>query len=242
MRVCFVKRNLTIVTNIILSCVLVIVGIICFLPTAASPVQKLSDKVYYNGDRNSNKISLMFNVYWGTEFIDSILESLAQFEVKATFFIGGSWADKNVEMLQKIQKSGHELANHGFFHKDQDKLSYAQNVQEIESCGTLVEQITKVKLNLFAPPSGAYNENTIKACEALGYKMVMWSKDTIDWRDKDANLIYTRATKNAIGGDLVLMHPTKATAAALPNILKNYQSNQLKVVTVTENISGIVKT
>ena len=142
------KRNLTIVTNIILSCVLVIVGIICFLPTAASPVQKLSDKVYYNGDRNSNKISLMFNVYWGTEFIDSILESLAQFEVKATFFIGGSWADKNVEMLQKIQKSGHELANHGFFHKDQDKLSYTQNVQEIESCGTLVEQITKVKLNL----------------------------------------------------------------------------------------------
>ena len=95
---------------------------------------------------------------------------------------------------------------------------------------------------MFAPPSGAYNKHTINACRNLGYKVIMWSKDTIDWRDKDANLIYTRATKNAKGGDLVLMHPTKATAEALPNILKSYQNNQLRAVTVTENIDGIVKT
>ena len=91
-------------------------------------------------------------------------------------------------------------------------------------------------MTLFAPPSGAYNKDTILAAGALGMKTILWTKDTIDWRDKNPSLIYTRATKNVQVGDFILMHPMKETADALEDILKYYQKNSLKTVTVSENL------
>ena len=67
-------------------------------------------------------------------------------------------------------------------------------------------------------------------------KTILWSKDTIDWRDKNAALIYTRATKDVKGGELILMHPMKETADALNDILKFYNDNHFKIITVSENI------
>ena len=68
----------------------------------------------------------------------------------------------------------------------------------------------------------------------------MYSRDTIDWRDKDSGVIFRRATKNITGGELVLMHPTKETAAALPSILQHYKDSGLQAVPVSVNIGDAV--
>ena len=233
--------KLAVITNTALAVILLAVGTVCFLPSAISPAGKLSDRVYYSGNTDSSYVSVMINVYWGTEYIPAMLDVLDEYKAKATFFIGGSWADDNTEMLRAIAERGHELGNHGYFHKDQDKLSYEKNAEEIRLCGELVEKLTGVSPALFAPPSGACSENTVNAAESLGYKVILWSKDTIDWRDRDASLIYRRATKDVAGGDLVLMHPTAETVSALPSILAYYREQQLEVVSVSENISGAEK-
>ena len=64
----------------------------------------------------------------------------------------------------------------------------------------------------------------------------MWSRDTIDWRDSDTSLIYSRATKNLSSGEFVLMHPMDVTVAALPDILSYIKSNGMALVTVSRNI------
>lgn len=237
------KRSvrIAVVTNAALALLLLVVGAVCFLPLGVSTAGKLSDRVYYNGNTDSRYVSLMINVYWGTEYIPTMLDVLDEYGVKATFFIGGSWADDNTETLREIVARGHELGNHGYFHKDQDKLSYEKNAEEIRLCGQLVEKLTGVAPVLFAPPSGAYSENTVEAAEELGYKVIMWSKDTIDWRDRDQSLIYRRATQDIAGGDLVLMHPTKETASALPSILSYYREGGFEAVPVSVNISGVEK-
>ena len=89
---------------------------------------------------------------------------------------------------------------------------------------------------MFAPPSGAYTNDTLSVCNALGMKTILWTKDTIDWRDKNVSLIYTRATKNVKKGDFILLHPMKETADALDDILKYYENNNLKTVTVSQNL------
>ena len=235
------SAKIAVVTNIALAVLLVAVGVICFLPLGVSTAGKLSDRVYYSGNTDSRYVSVMINVYWGTEYIPAMLDVLDEYNAKATFFIGGSWADDHTETLREIVRRGHELGNHGYFHKDQDKLSYERNAEEIRLCGELVEKLTGVKMNLFAPPSGAYSENTVDAAESLGYKVILWSKDTIDWRDRDQSLIYRRATEDIAGGDLVLMHPTAETASALPSILSYYREQALEIVPVSENISGLEK-
>ena len=193
---------------------------------------------YYSGDEKSGKVCLMINVYWGTEYLEEMLETLKTENVKATFFVGGTWAVKESEMLEKIYQEGHEIANHGYSHKDADKLSQSQCIKEISDTHNIVKKILGVDMNLYAPPSGAYNKKTVEIAQELGYKTIMWTagKDTIDWRDKNSDLIYSRATKNIRSGDFILMHPTQATKNALERIIKKVRECGLDFCKVSENL------
>lgn len=193
-----------------------------------------NEDVIYNGNKNSNKISLMVNVYWGSEFIPQMLDLFEKYGVKTTFFIGGTWAEKEQNLLKQIYACGHEIGNHGYFHLDHDKLNYEQNKEEIQNTHKLVKVYLGIDMNLFAPPSGAFNNATLDVAKELGYSTIMWSADTIDWRDKDSSLIYKRATTEIEGGDLILMHPTEKTVEALPAMLEYYKLNNLQVFPVSE--------
>lgn len=224
-----------ILTNLVVSVLVFSVGILCLAPIEDVATEGHETQIYRTGDKKAG-VSLMFNVYWGTDEVYRILDILEKHEAKATFFIGGCWADDNVECIKIIHEKGHELGNHGYFHKDHAKLSLTQNQKEIAQCNRFLQLAAGEKITLFAPPSGAYGEATLTACRALGMKTILWSKDTIDWRDKDSSLIYTRATKNVEKGDFILMHPMTETADALEDIIRYYERNSLPLVTVSENL------
>lgn len=232
--------KIELISNIVI--VLICISVFIFSLYAKDDVVSVSsykDNVYYYGNRNTSYVTLMFNVYWGDEYIDGILDVLKSHDVKTTFFVGGSWADDNKEILLKFLADGHEIGNHGYFHKNQSKLSYEGNLQEIRSNNEIVKNLIGYEMRLFAPPSGDYSENTIKAAKSLDMQTIMWSIDTIDWKDKDENLIKTRALK-ANGGDLVLMHPTEKTLLALNDIIEEYKKRNLVVVPVSQNIANII--
>lgn len=191
---------------------------------------------YYIGNTANKNVTLMVNVYWGNEYLPGMLKTLADEGVKTTFFVGGVWASKYSDLLQAIYDGGHEIGNHGFFHKDHKNLNYENNQKEIYNTHKLVKELLGVEMTLFAPPSGAYGKTCLAVAGELGYKTIMWSKDTIDWRDKNRDIIYNRAVKNPKNGDLILMHPTEATAKALPDIIKFYKEQGFNLTTVSENI------
>ena len=96
--------------------ILLIVGSVFLVTLQTNPIRLTSGQGYsaiYSGNPDKTNISLMINVYWGTEFIPDMLEILEENEVKATFFVGGSWANKNPQMLKAIYEAGHEIGNHG---------------------------------------------------------------------------------------------------------------------------------
>ena len=182
---------------------------------------------------------LAYGADWKTPipYVNFQMNILKRYNVKATFFVGGCWADDNGETLKAIVNSGHEIANHGYFHKDHKKLDYDGNYQEIFLTDKIIEALSGVKPTLFAPPSGSFSSLTLESAFNLNYKVIMWSKDTIDWRDKDRSIVIKRATSNLENGDLVLMHPKEHTLSALPDILSYYKSVGFSVVTVSENIA-----
>jgi len=221
-------------TNLALIFLSLSVGFVCFYPAEAKTVS--GENTVYRYGFSESGVSLMFNVYWGTDEVYQIMDILDQFGGKSTFFIGGSLADDNVECLKEIVSRGHELGNHGFFHKSHDRLTEQQNREEIARCNQFVSLATGIEPILFAPPSGAYGEETLTAVRQLNMKTVLWSKDTIDWRDKDPATVYTRATKDVRAGALVLMHPMEHTVTALPDILKEYKRRGWTAITVGENL------
>jgi len=229
-------KKTQLITNILLISILLSLTIIA-IPFSTSVKTSINNNVIYQGNTNNNKVSFMVNVYWGTEYIADMLDVFDLYNVKTTFFVGGSWLAKNVEIGQEIYKRGHEIGNHGYTHKDHDKINYQQNYDEIHKTHLLVSANLGIEMNLFAPPSGAFNNTTIEVAQNLNYKTIMWTHDTIDWRDKDTDLIVKRATKNLSNGDLILMHPTKNTLEALSNILAYAENNGFKSTTVSDVIS-----
>ena len=136
-----------------------------------------------------------------------------------------------------IYNSGNEIASHGYWHKDHSKITDDEQANEIIMTDELVFSLTGVKMGLFAPPGGAYNSSTAIIAHNLNYKTIMWSKDTIDWRDQNKELIIDRATTSLSNGDLILMHPTKCTCEALPEIITKIVDSGYKIATVGENIT-----
>ncbi len=225
------KKSLIIANVVIISMFAMLIGI------SISNVQAIStmadSRVIYSGDTSKNNVCFMVNVYEGNEYVLNMLDILDAYNVKTTFFVGGCWAVNNLDIVKEIYARGHEIGNHGFYHKDQDSLDFNQNVQEIETCHKVLSENLGIEMNLFAPPSGAYNLATVDAAVSLGYSTIMWTHDTIDWRDQDADLIFKRATRSLDNGNLVLMHPTKATVDAFANILSHAINNGFNVTTVS---------
>lgn len=233
------SARLDIATNCALALIVFSLGFVCLFPVdKAVTADGSENNVYRCASSDTGGVSLMFNVYWGTEEVYRILDTLDAHGAKATFFIGGCWADDNVACVKEILARGNELGNHGYFHKDHAALSESQNKEEISLCNNFIRLMTGKEMDLFAPPSGAYGKASLSACEALNMKTILWSRDTIDWRDKNSALIYTRATKEIQSGEFVLMHPMKETADALDDILTYYESRDLRAVTVSENLRG----
>lgn len=230
------KLWMNLATNLAMIFLTLSVAFVCIMPDDSQAVSGESD-VFRSGGSESG-VSLMFNVYWGEDEVYQILDVLDEYEAKSTFFIGGSWADDHVECLKEIARRGHELGNHGYFHKSQEKLSEEQNREEILRCNQFISLAVGVEPTLFAPPSGAYSDATLLAAKKLNMKTVLWTKDTVDWRDKDAGTVYVRATKGVKAGSFVLMHPMPHTVKALPDVLKEYKRKGLSAITVGENLGG----
>ncbi|MFI3229058.1 MAG: polysaccharide deacetylase family protein [Bacillota bacterium] len=235
-----IKREtfvVNIVSNMVIVAVILAVLAVSLVGTGDIAVSS-QGKAIYRGDTSVANVSLMINVYWGTEYIEPMLDILDEYNVTTTFFVGGSWAAENSEILYMISERGHEIGNHGYNHLDHSTLNYTENQDEILVTEKIITTVCGSASSLFAPPSGAYGDTMFDVCEDLDYTVIMWSKDTIDWRDEDSSLVYTRATTDLMNGDLILMHPTAHTLEALPSILDYYNNNGFNAVTVSENIAS----
>lgn len=173
--------------------------------------------------KNSGHVAITCNVDlgWEDEYIEKILEVLDKENVKITFAVTGKWAEKNKEMLLKMQEKGHEIANHGYQHINYDTLSYDENLNEIKKSQQIIDDATKKESKFFQAPSGAFCDETVKAANDLGYICYKWDVDTIDWMDKDnpEKIIERIKKKDIKDGSIVLMHPTKATTMCLDDII-----------------------
>lgn len=237
------KHFRTITANFVIVAVLAVTFGIAFAaayPTGGQSVVSVNDAIYF-GDENSQNVALMFNVYERTDNVEKIANIFTEYGFNATFFVGGSWVARNGDAVIKLSSSGFEIGNHGYLHRDHAKLDYEQNLAEIRLTEDMLAQTLSALPDysssmLFAPPSGSIGDNMFKACKALNMRVIMWTRDTIDWRDHDAEIIYQRAIKDVKSGDLILMHPTDCTVDALPRVLDYLRDAGLCANTVTNTI------
>lgn len=197
--------------------------------------QKDTEPIFH-GNIEQNKVAFVCNVFWGEEFLPDMLKTLEDNNVHITFFIGGTWAKDNPDLLKNIVEKGHEVANHSYNHPHPNTLSKDKNKEQILKAETIIQQITGVKTSLYAPPYGEYNDVVLNAAQEVDYKTIMWSIDTIDWKRPPSEIVKSRVLKKIHNGAIVLMHPTEPTKKALPELLKELREKGYIITTVSDVI------
>ena len=189
----------------------------------------------YSVERADRAIALTFNAAWGDETTDEILDMLKENGVRATFFFVGTFAEKYPESVKKIANAGHEIANHSMRHRDPTKQTYGEISADISACSDVLYALTGVYPTLYRAPSGAYDNKTVEAAEALGLTAVQWSADSIDWKDPSPGKITERILNKTKPGGILLFHLGKEnTLRALPGLLRELRSQGYEFVTVGE--------
>ena len=133
----------------------------------------------YCVNTTEKKVALSFDAAWGNEDTQAILDILAKYDVRVTFFMTGGWIEKYPEDVKAIAAAGHDLGNHSENHKQMSKLSAEECVEEIMKHHEKVKELTGQDMILFRPPYGDYNNTLISAVRQSGYHCIQWDVDTV---------------------------------------------------------------
>jgi len=186
-------------------------------------------------EMENKKIAISFDVAWGDKNIEEILKILDENDIKSTFFLVGTWVDNNKSLVQKIDEKGHEIGNHSTTHAKMTKLDEEDIINEIEVTSDKIEEVTGKRPEFYRPPFGAYDNESIEICENLGYKVIQWDIDSLDWKEIGPNYVKANVLKNASPGSIVLFHGgVEYTKNYLPNIIKTLKKEGYDIVPVSE--------
>ncbi|WP_326825135.1 polysaccharide deacetylase family protein [Streptosporangium sp. NBC_01756] len=164
-----------------------------------------------------------------------LLDVLAEYHARATFFVIGQMVAADGPLtLRRMVSEGHEIGNHTWSHTQLTALSDAGVKGELSRTQQIVHHVTGRWMSLMRPPYGATNQRVTAVARRKGLAQILWSLDTMDWRDRDSLVVIQRASR-AARGSVVLMHDIHPTTVeAAPQVLARLTAAGYTFVTLSE--------
>lgn len=190
----------------------------------------------YCVSRDDKTIALTIDAAWQDDKTPFILETLKKYNIKATFFLCGFWAEDYPEQVKQIHDDGHQIGNHSATHPHMNKLSAQQIVEELKKFDDCLESITGQRSTIFRAPYGEYNDNVIKTVRNAGYEVIQWDIDTIDWKEeRSAQQILDTVLPKLKDGSIILCHNNGYKIETyLPTLLETALKQGYRFVTIDE--------
>ncbi len=199
---------------------------------------KSGHPVIRSGDPDSMKIALTFDDGPHPYKTNVILDLLAQYGIRATFFVVGENVSYYPEPLKRAVSLGHEIGNHTYHHTPLSNACEKNTAEEIEKTEEIVFRTAGYRTKLFRPPEGAYNECALSVAQSKDYRVILWTVDTRDWELPGTDTIVANVTANVRGGSILLFHDymSKKSHAieALEILIPNLLAKGYEFVTVSE--------
>ncbi|MFD2172308.1 polysaccharide deacetylase family sporulation protein PdaB [Tumebacillus lipolyticus] len=215
----------------------------------STPAPKQADKpapppkgAIYKVQTDKKVVALTFDISWGEKAPGPILDILEKKGVKkATFFLSGPWTTTHPEIAKRIKSIGFEIGNHGHRHDDFPKYNNQWITEQVTKSEQAIHEATGVKTNLIRTPNGAFDKRVIQHLNSMGYTVVQWNTDSLDWMRPGPDKIVDRVLKRTVPGDIILMHASDSalqTIDALPRIIDGLRQKGYEFMTVTELIAS----
>jgi len=170
-----------------------------------------------------------------------ILDTLREKQVRATFFVLGSHAERWPDLVQRISHEGHQLGNHGYFHRKLHFKSPFYVSRDIKLGIRAIKRAGAPAPRLFRAPHGFRSPWTTPIASSYGERTVGWSLGVWDSDRPGADEIVRRTLEGVEPGSIILLHDGDGynpdgdrlqTAAALPIIIDRLKEQGYEFATL----------
>jgi len=194
----------------------------------------------YSVPTEKKLIALTFDISWGEKRAEPIIKILEDKGVKkATFFLSSPWSKAHPEIVNQIKKGGYEIGSHGHKHTNYSALNDDEIRRQISTAHSILSEVSGTNPKLIRMPNGDFDKRVLRIAGELGYSVIQWDTDSLDWKNPGVDAIINRVVSKAHPGDIVLLHASDTclqTHEALPVIIEQLRAKGYEFVTVSELI------
>ncbi|MEU6477460.1 polysaccharide deacetylase family protein [Streptomyces sp. NPDC047017] len=193
------------------------------VPQAAQPAAlkvRTAPILHFSG--RGNTMLLTFDDGPNPDYTPHILDTLAQYDVRATFMVCGEMADWNRDLLARMADEGHVVGNHTWTHPLLTKLKRGEIRDEIESTSEIIEKAYGERPLWFRAPYGAWNRTVFQLNAELGMEPLAWTVDSLDWTTPGTSTVIRRVERGAAPGVVVLHHDAGGDRSQTVQALRTY--------------------
>ena len=173
-------------------------------------------QAFFIGDTTSAKVYLTFDAGYEAGYTKTILETLKKHNVKAAFFVVGSYIRQNGDIVKQMVNDGHIVGNHSNTHPNMSKMATLEQFkQEITPVEEAYQTLIGAPMpKFYRPPQGIYNEKNLEMAKSLGYQTIFWSLAYVDWyKDNQPTKqeAFDKLLPRIHNGAIILLHSTSKT-------------------------------
>jgi len=199
-------------------------------PVIDPTFKKLLDKYdgIFIGNTEEKIIYLTFDEGYENGYTPQILDTLKENDVKAAFFITGSYMKRNKDLVRRMLDEGHIVGGHTINHPSLPSVSDGVLENELYGFEKEYYSLFNEKIKYIRPPNGEFSERTLAATQLMGYKSVFWSLTYRDFetdKQKGADYAYKMVMDKLHNGAVILLHAVSSdNTQALDRILKDIKA------------------
>ena len=163
----------------------------------------------WSGSPGQKAIALTFDDGPHPLYTPKLLEVLARYEVKASFFCLGLCVERYPHLAFEITQQGHWIGLHGYEHKSFPLLTPNQLEVSLAKTQKAIANATNLEINQIRdvrPPNGLFTPKVLKQLQLHNYRVVMWSVVPEDWVRPGVSLVTQRVMSQVHNGSLIVLH------------------------------------
>ncbi|MER2105718.1 MAG: polysaccharide deacetylase family protein [Solibacillus sp.] len=160
-------------------------------------------------------------------YTQEIMDILKNYEVGATFFILGSNVNTFPLTVERMHEEGYAIGHATANYSLLTDMPYDKIESEWLYTSQRIEAITGKRVELFRPPYGLFNKNTLAVANDYDFHLVTWSLDPLESK---TTTIHNYLQANELSGAIISMTESQETIDALPTIVDTLLENKLKIV------------
>ncbi|EOT46677.1 MULTISPECIES: polysaccharide deacetylase family protein [Enterococcus] len=185
-----------------------------------------------NEHAGKKQIALTFDDGPNPATTPSILETLKQKNVHATFFQLGEQVEMYPDLAKQVHEQGHLIGSHTYHHLNLVTQTEETIKEEIQNTDKAIFKASGILPTIVRPPYGAVNQ-TVAECS--GRPIIQWDIDSLDWKTKNSAKTLQQIQSSVVDNGIILMHDIQpSTAAVLPQLIDWLQAQGYELVTVDQ--------